>query len=202
MYITKKQKQVLDYIKEYMRGNGGVAPTYEEIADHFGYRSKGTVHKHITNLEEKGYIKKDWNRTRGLEVVKQNGSGLEAELPLLGLVAAGEPIEAIENAETIAVPEDMRGRGNNYVLQVRGNSMIDENIQSNDYVIVQPREVAENGETVIALIGGEDATLKKFYREGDMVRLQPANAKMKPIYVSAGEVQIRGVVVGVMRKFQ
>lgn len=201
MYITKKQKQVLDYIKEYMRGNG-VAPTYEEIATYFGYRSKGTVHKHITNLEEKGYIKKDWNRTRGLEVVKQNGLSAETELPLLGLVAAGEPIEAIENAETIAVPEDMRGRGDNYVLQVRGDSMIDENIQSGDYVIVQPREVAENGETVIALIGGQDATLKKLYREGDHVRLQPANAEMKPIYAQASEVQIRGVVVGVMRKFQ
>jgi len=201
MYITKKQKQVLDYIKEYVRGNG-VAPTYEEIAAHFGYRSKGTVHKHITNLEEKGYIKKDWNRTRGLEVVKQNGVSAEAELPLLGLVAAGEPIEAIENAETILVPGDMRGRGDNYVLQVRGDSMIDENIQSGDYVIVQPREVAENGETVIALIGGQDATLKKLYREGDKVRLQPANAEMKPIYAQASEVRVRGVVVGVMRKFQ
>ncbi len=202
MYITKKQKQVLDYIREYVRDNDGVAPTYEEIAEHFGYRSKGTVHKHITNLEEKGYIKKDWNRTRGLEIVKQeNGNGI-SELPLLGLVAAGEPIEAIENAETIVVPDDMIGKGDNYVLQVRGNSMIDENIQNNDYVIVQPRKTAENGETVIALIGGQDATLKKFYQEGDRVRLQPANAAMNPIYAPAKDVQIRGVVVGVMRKFQ
>lgn len=201
MYITKKQKQILDYLEEYV-GNNGVAPTYEEIADYFGYRSKGTVHKHITNLEEKGFIHKDWNRTRGLELLHPEKSQQSSELPLLGRVAAGQPIEAIEDSETISVPKDMIGGGDNYVLQVRGNSMIDENIQNLDYVIVHPRNTAENGETVVALINGQDATLKKFYQEGTTIRLQPANTTMKPILVPADSVQIRGVVVGVMRKFQ
>ena len=201
MYITKKQKQVLDFLDSYVSENG-VAPTYEEIADHFGYRSKGTVHKHITNLEEKGYIRKDWNRTRGLELLHSRDADATSELPLLGRVAAGQPIEAIEDAETISVPDDMLGSGNNYVLQVRGNSMIDENIQDKDYVIVQPGSAAENGETVVALIDGQDATLKKLYRDGARVRLQPANETMEPIVVPADSVQIRGVVVGVMRKFQ
>jgi len=200
MYITKKQKRVLDYIASYI-GAQGVAPTYEEIAEHFGYRSKGTVHKHITNLEEKGYIKKDWNRSRGLEVVPQDNEAGATELPLRGRVAAGEPIEAIEDTELISVPSDMIGNGEHYVLQVRGDSMIEENIQDGDYVIVRPRETAQNGEMVIALIGGEDATLKKFYRENDKVRLQPANRSMDPIIVTADDVQIRGLVIGVMRKY-
>lgn len=200
MYITKKQKRVFDYIASYIDAQG-VAPTYEEIADYFGYRSKGTVHKHITNLEEKGYIKKDWNRSRGLEIVHQDNKSGATELPLRGRVAAGEPIEAIEDRELISVPSDMVGDGEHYVLQVRGDSMVEENIQDGDYVIVQPRQTAQNGEMVIALIGGEDATLKKFYRENGNVRLQPANRTMDPIIVAADNVQIRGLVIGVMRKY-
>lgn len=198
MYITKKQKLVLDYLASYI-DNNGVAPTYEEIADYFGYRSKGTVHKHITNLEEKGYIKKDWNRSRGLEIISEDGGN--TELPLKGRVAAGEPIEAIEDSESISVPADMVGNGAHYVLQVKGDSMIEENIQSDDYVIIKPRETAQNGEMVIALINGEEATLKKFYRENGQIRLQPANRTMEPIIVPDDQVRIRGLVIGVMRKY-
>ncbi|MCF7804097.1 MAG: transcriptional repressor LexA [Candidatus Marinimicrobia bacterium] len=200
MYITKKQKQVLEFIASYIEAQG-IAPTYEEIADHFGYRSKGTVHKHITNLEEKGYLKKDWNRSRGLEVLRNPFKSSESELPLRGRVAAGEPIEAVEDSELIAVPSDMIGNGEHYVLQVRGDSMIEENIQDGDYVIVQPRQTAENGDMVIALVDEDEATLKKFYRENGTVRLQPANQTMEPILLSADRVRIRGLVIGVMRKY-
>lgn len=200
MYLTKKQKSILDFIKEYLSANE-IAPTYEEIADYFGYRSKGTVHKHITNLEQKGLIKKDWNRSRCLQVVDPLPEQSASELPLLGRVAAGEPIEAIENREEISVPPDMIGKGDHYVLQVAGESMIDENIQDGDYVIVQPRNEAHNGEMVIALINNQDATLKKFYKDGDRVRLEPANTEMSPIVLSADSVRIRGKVVGVIRKY-
>lgn len=200
MYITRKQKAVLDFIKSYLSRHG-IAPTYEEIAAFFGYRSKGTVHKHVSALEERGYITKDWNRSRGIQVVEQSGEAGKYELPLLGLVAAGEPIEAIEQQELISVPADMLGNGTHYVLRVAGESMIEEHIQDGDYVIVQPRETAENGEMVVALIDGQDATLKRFYREKEMIRLQPANAAMSPLLKPADSVTIRGVVIGVMRKY-
>jgi len=200
MYLTKKQKAILDFIKQYLSEHE-VAPTYEEIARHFGYRSKGTVHKHITNLEEKGLIKKDWNRSRCLQIVGNESENGHTELPLLGSVAAGEPIEAIENPERIPVPSDMVGNGDHYVLRVTGESMIEENIQDGDYVIVQPTERAENGKTVIALINGQDATLKKFYRENNTIHLRPANSEMSPITIPAENVRIRGLVIGVMRKY-
>ena len=200
MHLTKKQKQILDYLNEYIQ-RFGLSPTYEEIAEHFGYRSKGTVHKHITNLEDQGYIKKDWNRSRAVELIRhENGNG-HFHLPLKGRVAAGQPIEAIEEDELIEVPGNMIGNGDHYVLQVRGNSMIEENIQNGDFVIIKSSETAENGEMVVALIGGEEATLKKFYREGNTVQLVPANESMAPIRVSAGNVRIRGTVIGVMRKY-
>ena len=202
MNITKKQKYILDYIHEYIEDHG-YSPTYEEIADYFGYRSKGTVHKHITNLEERGYIKKDWNKNRALELTASaNGHETNSELPLLGRVAAGEPIEAIEDTEVITVPKDMIGSGDHYVLQVRGDSMIEENIQDGDYVIVNPKQTANQGETIVALIDNEEATLKKFYHEGDQIRLQPANQTMQPILVSPDRIRIRGVVIGVMRKYK
>jgi len=200
MYLTKKQKSILDFIKGYLSENE-IAPTYEEIADYFGYRSKGTVHKHITNLEKKGLIKKHWNRSRCLQVLDPDPDRDPSELPLLGRVAAGEPIEAIENREEISVPPDMIGNGDHYVLQVAGESMIDENIQDGDYVIVKPRAEAHNGEMVVALINNQDATLKKFYKDGDRIRLEPANTKMSPIILSADRVRIRGKVIGVIRKY-
>ncbi|MFQ6617845.1 MAG: transcriptional repressor LexA [Fidelibacterota bacterium] len=199
MFLTRRQREVLDFLEDWLDSEG-YAPSYEEIAAHFGYRSKGTVYKHINNLMLKGVIKKGWNRSRSIELIKDEQPAA-VELPLLGLVAAGAPIEAVEGEETIAVPADILGRGRHYVLRVRGNSMIDEQIRDGDYVIVEERRTAEDGETVIALINGSEATVKKFYRENGRVRLQPANPEMAPLVINAGDVQIQGVVIGILRKF-
>jgi repressor LexA len=163
--------------------------------------SLATVHKHLTNLQEKGFIKRAWNRSRSVEVIPTRSGGRAVELPLLGYVAAGLPIEAIATAETLAVPEDLVSRRETYVLRVRGDSMIDEQIRDGDYVIVEDRKTATDGEMVIALVGGSDVTLKKLYRDNGRVRLQPANPTMQPILLDPDHVQVQGVVVGVMRKY-
>ena len=200
MPLTKKQRQILDYVDRFVDDNG-YSPSFEEIADSFGYSSLATVHEHLTNLERKGFLRKNYNRSRSLEVVRA-GSGLAVELPLLGSVAAGLPIEAIEDQETIAVPHDMMRAGNNYVLRVKGNSMVDEQIRDGDYIIVNSRQTAENGDMVVALVGGDSATVKKFYREpGNRIRLQPANPTMQPLMYDAADVQIQGIVIGVIRKY-
>jgi repressor LexA len=198
--LTKRQREILDYLNEFIQEHG-YAPSLEEIGRRFGLSSLATVHKHLTNLQEKGFIKRSWNRSRSVELVPTRAGGRARELPLLGYVAAGVPIEAISGAETIAVPEDLAGRRDTYVLRVKGDSMIDEQIRDGDFVIVEDRKSAENGEMVIALVGGSDVTLKKFYREAGRVRLQPANPAMQPLILDAGQVQIQGVVVGVMRKY-
>jgi repressor LexA len=159
------------------------------------------VHKHLTNLQEKGFIRRSWNRSRSVELVSAPAGHRALELPLLGFVAAGAPIEAVPSTETIAVPQDLAGKRESYVLRVRGDSMIDEHIRDGDFVIVEDRKTADNGEMVIALVGGSDVTLKKFYRENGRVRLQPANPTMQPIFVDASQVQVQGVVVGMMRKY-
>jgi repressor LexA len=159
------------------------------------------VHKHLTNLEEKGCIRRLWNRSRSVELLSARTGHRAVELPMLGYVAAGLPIEAVTGSETIAVPEDLVGRRDTYVLKVKGDSMIDEQIRDGDFVIVEDRKTAENGEMVIALLGGSDVTLKKFYREHGRIRLQPANPAMQPMIVDAALVQLQGVVVGVMRKY-
>jgi repressor LexA len=201
MYVTRRQKEMMDFLDEYIDRNG-YAPTIEETAEHFGLRSLATVHKHLTNLQKKGLIKRDWNRSRALELVPTAVRVHAVELPLLGRVAAGSPIEAITSTETIFVPEDMVGRQETYVLQVKGDSMIEEQIRDGDYVIVENRQSARDGEMVIALLDGENATLKKLYREGGgRVRLQPANAALSPIYVDQGRLRIQGVVIGVLRKY-
>ena len=201
MVLTKKQRRVMDYIGSFQELNG-YSPSYEEIAEGLGYRSKGTVHKHLKHLVEKGMITKQWNRSRSIELVPEPSEIKAVNLPLLGLVAAGEPIVAIENpTEEISVPENMIGIGNHYVLKVRGNSMIDEQIRDGDYVIVEDRPNAETGETVVALVGGEEATIKKFYPENGKIRLQPANEKMLPIILPASSVQVKGVVIGILRKY-
>ena len=201
MVLTKKQRRVMDYIGSFQELNG-YSPSYEEIADGLGYRSKGTVHKHLKHLVEKGMITKQWNRSRSIELVSEPSEIKAVNLPLLGLVAAGEPIVAIEDpTEEISVPEDMIGFGDHYVLKVRGNSMIDEQIRDGDYVIVEERSYAETGETVVALVGGEEATIKKFYPENGKIRLQPANEKMLPLILPAHNVQIKGVVIGILRKY-
>ncbi len=201
MVLTKKQRRVIDYIGSFQELNG-YSPSYEEIAEGLGYRSKGTVHKHLKHLVEKGMITKQWNRSRSIEIVSEPSEIKAVNLPLLGLVAAGEPIVAIEDPiEEISVPGDMIGFGSHYVLKVRGNSMIDEQIRDGDYVIVEERSNAESGETVVALVGGEEATIKKFYPENGKIRLQPANEKMLPIILPADSVQVRGVVIGILRKY-
>ena len=184
MHLTRRQKEILDYLTRHIERKG-YAPTIEEIGEHFGLNSLATVHKHLTNLQEKGLIKRAWNRSRALELVPTQVAVRAVELPLLGRVAAGAPIEAVESSETIYVPEDMVGRKDTYVLQVKGDSMIEEQIRDGDYVIVENRKPARDGEMVIALLGGENVTLKKLYREGGgRVRLQPANSRMKPLLVS------------------
>ena len=198
--LTKRQREILDYLGEFIQQHG-YAPSLEEIGRRFGLSSLATVHKHLTNLQEKGFIRRAWNRSRSVEMVPARGGGRAVELPLLGFVAAGAPIEAIATSETIAVPDDLVGKRDTYVLKVRGDSMIDEQIRDGDFVIVEDRKTADNGEMVIALVGGSDVTLKKFYRENGTVRLQPANPSMLPLIVAAEQIQIQGVVVGVMRKY-
>ena len=149
----------------------------------------------------KGFIKRAWNRSRSVELVPSRLGGRAIELPLLGYVAAGAPIEAVVGSETIAVPEDLVGKRETYVLRVKGDSMIDEQIRDGDYVIVEDRRTADNGEMVIALLNGSDVTLKKLYREQGHIRLQPANPAMQPILVQPDQVQIQGVVIGVMRRY-
>jgi repressor LexA len=201
VHLTRRQKEILDFLTRHIERKG-YAPTIEEIGDHFGLSSLATVHKHLTNLQGKGLIKRAWNRSRALELVPTEVAVRAVELSLLGRVAAGTPIEAIESTETIYVPEDMLGRGETYVLQVKGDSMIDEQIRDGDYVIVENRKIARDGEMVIALLEGENVTLKKLYREGDgRVRLQPANSRMKPILLQEGDLRVQGVVIGVLRKY-
>jgi repressor LexA len=201
MHLTRRQKEILDYLGRHI-DRKGYAPTIEEIGDHFGLSSLATVHKHLTNLQEKGLIKRAWNRSRALELVPTQVAVRAIELPLLGRVAAGTPIEAVQSTETIFVPEDMVGKKSTYVLQVKGDSMIEEQIRDGDYVIVEDRTTAHDGEMVIALLEGENVTLKKLYREGGgTVRLQPANSRMKPIFVDQDHVRVQGVVIGVLRKY-
>ena len=198
--LTKRQKEVLDYLNDFIQQHG-YAPSLEEIGRRFGLSSLATVHKHLTNLQEKGFIKRAWNRSRSVEMVATRAGGRAVELPLLGYVAAGSPIEAIAGSETIAVPENLVGKRDSYVLRVKGDSMIDEQIRDGDYVIVEDRRSAENGEMVIAMLHGSDVTLKKLFRDQGRIRLQPANPAIQPIFASPEDVQIQGVVVGVMRKY-
>ncbi len=199
--LTKRQREILDYLNDFIQQHG-YAPSLEEIGRRFSLSSLATVHKHLTNLQEKGFIKRAWNRSRSVEMVPVRTGVRAVELPLLGFVAAGLPIEAVASDETIAVPEDLVGRRDTYVLRVRGDSMIDEQIRDGDFVVVEDRKTADNGEMVIALLRGTDVTLKKFYRDpGGKIRLQPANAAMQPIFADPDQVQIQGVVVGVMRKY-
>jgi len=198
--LTKRQREILDYLNEFIQQHG-YAPSLEEIGKRFGLSSLATVHKHLTNLQQKGFIKRAWNRSRSVELMPSRLLGRTVELPLLGYVAAGAPIEAIVGNETIDVPETLAGNRDTYVLRVKGDSMIDEQIRDGDFVIVEDRKTAENGETVVALLSGSDVTLKKFYRENGKVRLQPANVTIDPIIVPAEMVQVQGVVIGVMRKY-
>jgi repressor LexA len=199
MILTKRQKQLFDYLDDYI-ARQGYAPTLEEIGAHFHLSSLATVHKHLSNLEEKRLIKRKWNFSRAIELVPRQKRSSAVELPLLGLVAAGQPIEALESSETFSVPEEFVRRQNTFALRVKGNSMVEDGILDGDYVIVEERTTADNGETVVALING-DATVKRFYRDKGKIRLMPANQSLAPIIARAQDVQIRGVVVAVLRKY-
>jgi repressor LexA len=206
MAITKRQRQVYDFISGFVQKNG-YSPSFEEIGEGMGLNSLATVHKHVTNLEKKNLLTRDYNRSRSIDLLPPKGRLKQAMsvnttmvLPLLGRIAAGQPIEAVEQSQTISLSDFVQSK-EVFVLEVRGESMQDEHILDGDYVLVEKTKTAHNGDIVVALVDGTDATLKRFYREGDNIRLQPSNAAMKPIIVPAVAVQIQGRVIGVLRKY-
>lgn len=201
MKLTKRQKEILDFVSEFIEYNG-YSPSMEEIAKHFHFASLNAVFKHLAALESRGYLHRDSNRARSIQLAQNNVAGLR-NIPLLGNVAAGQPIEAVSAPNTLPIPEYLLPRrANYYVLRVKGESMIDEHIQDGDYVVVESRETADPGEMVIALIDEENVTLKKFYPEGEQVKLQPANDAVPPLILAGTRVRIQGVVTGIMRKYQ
>ena len=202
MSVTAKQRRIYEFIRRYIESNQE-APTIAEIGKQFQMRSSASVHAVLLVLEREGLIKRIPNVSRGIEIVQQEESDDEDnEIPLLGTVAAGQPIEAILSHDVVSVPKDMHGRGRTFALRVRGDSMIEENIQDGDIIIVVSQNTANNGQTVVALIDGNYATVKKFYRETDFIRLEPANPQFKPIFIKTPErIQIQGVVRGLVRKY-
>jgi repressor LexA len=199
--LTRRQKEIVDYLDDYIAEHG-YAPTLEEIGARFGLSSPATVHKHLTNLEGKGLLRRKWNHSRALELVPQKRKAAAIELPLLGRVAAGKPIEAVETPGTLAVPEELVRRENSYALRVKGDSMVEDGILDGDFIVVEERPSPENGETIVALVNG-DATVKRFFREKNgKVRLQPANQSMAPMLVKEREFSSRGRVIAVLRKYR
>lgn len=206
MAITKRQWQVYNFISRFV-AEQGYSPSYEEIKQGLGLNSLATVHKHISNLEKKSLLKRDYNRSRSIDLIPPKGRLKQSMsvnsavvLPLVGRIAAGQPIEAIENQTSISLADFVRSK-EVFVLEVRGDSMQDEHILDGDYVLVEKTKIAHNGDIVVALVEGSDATLKRFYREGDNIRLQPSNVNMQPIIVRAADVEIQGRVIGVLRKY-
>jgi repressor LexA len=199
MAITRRQKEVLEFISGFVQKNG-YSPSFEEIARGLDLRSLATVHKHVTNLQSKGLLARAHNRSRSLDVLppRSKGRGVD-RLVLAGRIAAGYPVEAAENPETISLA-DIVGNRDVFALQVRGESMRDEHILDGDFVLVRTA-TARSGEIVVALVRGSETTLKRYYREGSVVRLQPANVEMDPILVPAAQVAIQGRVLGVLRKY-
>ncbi len=206
MALTKRQRELYDWISEFVQQHG-YSPSFEEIGEGMGLNSLATVHKHICNLEKKGLLKRDYNRSRSIDLLAPKGRMKQAmavangvELPLLGRIAAGRPVEAVEHQQTISLTDFTKSK-DVFVLEVRGDSMQDEAILDGDYILVEKTSVARNGEIVVALVDGMETTLKRIYKEGDKVRLQPSNAAMQPIIVPARSVQIQGRVIGVLRKY-
>ena len=202
MPVTAKQRRIFEFIRRYVESNQE-PPTIAEIGRQFQMRSSASVHAVLTALEREGLIKRIPNVSRGIEIIQQKENGEEDnEIPLLGIVAAGQPIEAILSHDTISVPKDLQGLGRTFALRVRGESMIEENIQDGDIIIVSSQKTAENGQVVVALIDGNFATVKKFYREPEFIRLEPANPQFKPIFIKTPErIQIQGVVRGLIRRY-
>jgi repressor LexA len=208
MAITRRQREVYDFLQQFIDEHG-YSPSFEEIGAGLGLSSLATVHKHISNLQEKGLLKRDYNRSRSIDVVKMRGRAkpsasppppIEVSLPLMGVIAAGRPLEAVENPESISLGDFTRSK-EVYVLQVRGESMQDEHIVDGDYVLVEKTNTARDGEIVVALVSKSETTLKRVYQEGETIRLQPSNAAMKPILIPAAEVEVQGRVIGVLRKY-
>lgn len=197
--LTKKQSEILNFIKNFIREED-YSPSYREIGEALGMSSPATIHQHIQTLKSKGFLDLDSGAPRSLELTsKVMKLGKTIELPLVGLITAGEPIEAVEERDTIGVPADLVRDENAYVLKVKGESMIDEGIWDGDYIVVERNHSPQNGDVVVALLNNAYVTLKKFYRETNRIRLQPANAAMKPIFCK--DVAIRGIVRAVIRKF-
>ena len=213
MALTKRQKQVYDFIADFVARNG-YSPSFEEIGQGMELSSLATVHKHVSNLEKKGLLKRDYNRSRSIDILAPKGAlkkslaaaaaaaslGTGMSLPLMGRIAAGRPVETLENPETISLADITRSR-DVYVLEVTGESMIDEHIMSGDYVLVEKTNTARSGEMVVALVEGSETTLKRMYKEDAQIRLQPSNATMPPIVLPAQSVAVQGRVIGVLRKY-
>ncbi len=208
MALTRRQKELMDFLEQFIRQRG-YSPSYEEIAGGLGLASLATVHKHIQALETKQYLRRNYNHSRSLEVgerflkeqVPGGQASINAAVPLLGKIAAGAPVEAIANPEMLHF-YDFAGREDVFALEVRGDSMIEDHICSGDFVLIEKSSNPKNGEIVVALVDGTEATLKRYYHEPDgRVRLQPANCSMAPIYVDPANLQIQGRVLGVLRKY-
>jgi repressor LexA len=203
--LTKKQRKTLDFIITFIEQKG-YSPSYREIANGLKLSSVATVAQHVDTLVEKGFLEKGNNSARSLIPVEEVQASINEPgigLPVLGLIAAGSPIETITgHQETLEVPAFMVGSKNSYVLQVKGQSMVEDGIHDGDYIVVQEKEVPSNGDTVVALLNNGEATLKKYYKETNRIRLQPANSAMEPIYVEPGTpIKIQGVLIGLIRKY-
>ncbi len=199
MSLTKKQKQVFDYICEYIDLNG-YSPTQVEIKEHFNFKSLGSVQDYIRYLKNSGHLVNDPNSVRGLRPVNKNENDDLLQIPLHGKVAAGNPIEAFEGNETIDIPANMIGKGNHFALTVSGESMIEDGILDGDIILIKEKNTAINGETIVATIDNE-ATVKRYYKKSNQIELHPANSSMSPIIVKGGDIQIKGVLVGLYRSY-
>ncbi|MGH9492713.1 MAG: transcriptional repressor LexA [Terriglobales bacterium] len=208
MALTRRQRQLYEFIGNFVQAHG-YSPSFEEIRAGLGLNSLATVHKHVTNLEKKGLLHRDANRSRSIDLLAPRGKMKQAmaaaasaasSLPMVGRIAAGRPVETFETPETISFSDFTRSK-DVFVLQVTGESMQDEHIVDGDYILVERTQVARDGEIVVALVDGTETTLKRIYKEGDRVRLQPSNVNMAPIVMPAGAVEIQGRVIGVLRKY-
>lgn len=197
VYLTKRQREILDFIRSF-QAERGYSPSLEEIAAHFGLSAVSTVHEHLVNLGRKGFLERCWNRARSISPLAREGA---VEVPLAGTVAAGAPIEAVEIPESVALPPELAGGGETFALRVKGDSMVGDGILDGDLIVVEGRRWVDNGELAVVLLRGSEATVKRFYLEGDRVRLRPSNPAMEEILVPAAEVEIRGRVFGLVRRY-